>query len=220
MALRFDEYIFVHVPRCGGNYVRRLVDEFANQNAIDLLIQEVGPPHVNALGLPLDVMAGHVSFCIVRHPLTWYISYFGYRLIKSWRDEPLDICCEMAKFAPFVKKALIYFSGYYTQMLSTIVPFVDFVIPLSMTTQAMEQIFFPLIKTQDLKMPEFADHKGFNTSSLAEFNRKLPKTIRQKFYEVEELPFKRLMMINQSKVWFQDQARKEFGFDAEAWVHA
>lgn len=222
MALKFDEYIFFHIPRCGGNYVRRLIDEFDSQNKMGMEKEELVAPHAHALSIPLPAMLGTVTFCVVRDPLSWYQSYYGYRLIKKkgWRDEPLDICCRSAHFPTFVNKALFYFNGFYTRTLAMVVPYVDFVIPLSQLARGMRQILEPLMYDYNHVMPDFINFTDHNTSSEAKFNRSLPQKVTKRFDKIEYQPFKRLLMQHQRKFWFQDEAGKEFGFNAKGWIHA
>jgi hypothetical protein len=136
MALQFDEYVFFHIPRCGGNFVRRLVKHLEDDNRIDLHTEEIGSVHCTPLNVEVDVLAGNTSFCVLRDPLTWYKSYFGYRLLKGFKkNHYIDSKCSATSFNDFVRTMTMAFPyGCYAQLVSMITPYVDYIIPLSQLT--------------------------------------------------------------------------------------
>jgi hypothetical protein len=96
----------------------------------------------------------------------------------------------------------------------------DFIIPLSQLQRAMSQIIDPIKDNDKHIIPDFISMKFYNSSMNTEFQRNLPKKLMDKFIELEWKPFKRLLIQNQRKVWFSDEAGQEFGFDAKTWIYA
>lgn len=75
MALVGDGFIFVHVPKTGGRWVRRVT------RALDIETFESGPPrplvkrvdeiHCSIYEVPPEVRAGRLMFGCIRHPVSW-----------------------------------------------------------------------------------------------------------------------------------------------------
>lgn len=133
MALKFDEKIFYHIPKCGGMYVRRAIE-----NSGAKTIGEISHVHAG----PMRNLKEHSykdSFCVVRHPLSWYESFFRYRAINGWRvvwaEEAsnsaavLDRQCKHESFQGFIVNVLnAYPSGFVTNLYMRFVPFCKYVL--------------------------------------------------------------------------------------------
>ena len=122
MALIFDDHIFYHIPKTGGNYVRKVIGEVCHCPF------EIGHNH----NTPLEIEGyhKHKSFTTVRHPLGWYESYYRYRMTKGWRQNHfIDQHCTSGNFEDFVNGMLkAYPCGYVTARYLSVIPFVDHVL--------------------------------------------------------------------------------------------
>ncbi|MHC5214888.1 MAG: hypothetical protein ACYSOO_09935 [Planctomycetota bacterium] len=80
MALRFNNHIFYHIPKCGGSYVRRVIEQIEPDR------QEICWTHATPFEVRYSMDTSPVSFASVRHPVSWYESYFRYRIsgMKPW----------------------------------------------------------------------------------------------------------------------------------------
>lgn len=73
-------FVFVHVPRTGGNFVRVLLEQHA---PADWQLQH-GPDHATVFDIP----ASHQHLprlAIVRNPYAWYVSWFHFQ--QKTRDD-------------------------------------------------------------------------------------------------------------------------------------
>lgn len=82
---------FLHIPKTGGNWVRSIIRDSG--------INEVKTNRISKHAT-YDLLAGANSnkyfnrvsrhkinfFCVVRHPLLWYQSWFNYQNTKGWSD--------------------------------------------------------------------------------------------------------------------------------------
>ena len=71
MAYEGDWGTFVHIPKCGGQFFRRILYLHIGKG------EEVGDYH----GLPWDIKDG---FTVVRHPVMWLRSLWTYRSNSGW----------------------------------------------------------------------------------------------------------------------------------------
>jgi len=134
LAFVFDDYIFYHIPKTGGSYIRRQL-----QNLVGVQFSEIGHVHC----APIDIFGkapGKKSFCTVRHPVTWYESYYRYRMDNGWKPaHHIDACCQGHSFEQFVNQFLhLYRFGYVTSLYSRYVPFVDRVLKMENLTDEVK----------------------------------------------------------------------------------
>ena len=100
---------FLHVPKTGGNWVSAVLRQFfpdvARMEKIHTTIRKAPKPEA-------------FTFAFVRHPLTWYQSYFSYKCRKGW-DAKNDWDHEVRSdsFAEFVEKAIDVSPAYYSKLL-------------------------------------------------------------------------------------------------------
>ena len=102
---------FLHLPKTGGAWVSEALTR------------------AGVAVVPVDLMGGHAdlercpgkplfTFAFVRHPLSWWRSYWGYRMRTGWEpNEPLDATCASDDFQQFLGAALSAFPGYYARLL-------------------------------------------------------------------------------------------------------
>jgi len=79
--------VYLHIPKTGGNW---LTDILERQ---DLITGEIGHKHATYDALISECLpeAGTLPvrltgyFCVVRHPLRWYESWFKYQTARGWK---------------------------------------------------------------------------------------------------------------------------------------
>ncbi len=138
--------VFLHIPKTGGNWVTAVLRECG------LVVGSIGSKHSNLdrLVSPFDGRSGKrlgmmerarassvlkpkpFMFCFVRHPLSWYESWFKYQTQPAcdWRDWGSDKdvlawhpCCPLngcrsEDFDGFIRNALEKRPGFVSEMYS------------------------------------------------------------------------------------------------------
>ena len=136
--------VFLHIPKTGGNWVRGVLEK------LDLIEGEIGHKHSDVDRVLFEpyfntgwlvrlkqqyrkqcpIFDPPFLFCFVRHPLSWYESWFKYmsQPKRNWRDwprrkGPLDWHPNAPingtgdkGFNRFVQNVMEYFPGYVTQL--------------------------------------------------------------------------------------------------------
>lgn len=149
--------IFLHIPKTGGNWVARVLDECGlirghlGQNkhvTMDRLLVPLSPKGNRPRGLfAMQRLRSQLSpkpfmFCFVRHPLAWYESWFKYmsQPARNWRDygnekdlfdwHPNAVLngCGNRDFNRFVRNVITKRPGYVTELYASYAqPQIDFV---------------------------------------------------------------------------------------------
>lgn len=156
--------MFYHVPKCGGNYIRTVIKEISNN------VRDVQGYHSTPLDRPRRRHKFENSFCVVRHPLEWYKSFFRYRIQTKWRlhkrygPHPVDIHCFASTFEEFIQKVLVYHPfGMVTDLYLNYIPFCKFVLKQENLTNQLEDLLkrwgydFPNIKKRIHVTPKNID---------------------------------------------------------------
>lgn len=143
MALAFDNKIFFHLPKTGGNYTRSVLECMCKNHF------EVGHPHCG----PIDIyhqIGKAETFCIVRHPLNWYESL--YRFFRRKRVPPspqtpgfivatANEVHRAATFEEYVNTIMDnYWFGYATAIYSRYVPYVDHILHTENLTHELKNL--------------------------------------------------------------------------------
>lgn len=158
MALMLPHSIFFHIPKTGGTWVREAI-----KNA-GISTQEVGasPEFIqNKHNRYVRVdRAGKFTFAFVRHPLTWYSSFWSYRMEQGWKqDDPADPFLGPS-FEGFVRRILRGFPGHvswrYEHYIGPEPGVLDFV-------GKMENLAADLVKALRLAGEEFDEQKILST---------------------------------------------------------
>jgi len=128
MTILLPNSAFLHIPRTGGTWVREVL---ASANLVEASIvsqvpEESTEGNVRSWhNVPLTnkefTDRQHV-FCFVRHPLTWYQSYWSYKMYRqSWVTDAesrnkIDMC-KAKSFQEFIDNVISTFSyGYVSHM--------------------------------------------------------------------------------------------------------
>lgn len=78
--LTFNDNIFFHIPRCGGNYTIRTIKGLRKDGS-KVKQGHIGHKH----GGPLDCRRHwNKSFTTLRHPMDWYRSFYRFRIYKHY----------------------------------------------------------------------------------------------------------------------------------------
>lgn len=101
-----ERCIFFHIPKAGGTWVRNALKYSTN-----VLVE------INKHPVPKDCLyIGNFTFCHVRHPLSWYRSYFDYKQRVGWRfDKGLDTL-KSDTFDEFIERVIKEAPGHLTKM--------------------------------------------------------------------------------------------------------
>ena len=148
--------IFLHIPKTGGNWVTAVLEEaklvegrFAHKHAtMDRLLAPIHRNSARIFGwwglrkIRARLQPKPYVFCFVRHPLTWYESWFKYmtqpsRQWRSWGNEK-DLIdwhpnaalngCGSSDFNEFVRAVVKKRPGYVTELYASYAqPQIDFV---------------------------------------------------------------------------------------------
>jgi hypothetical protein len=102
MAVVTDKFIFAHIPKTGGQFVRHVIEMLRIEH------REVGKYH----SMPNSALRTGVSLpsmITVRHPVTWYQSRWYHRIRHGWPPQnPIDWECASNDFNQFVLSMIEY----------------------------------------------------------------------------------------------------------------
>jgi len=113
MALITDKSVFLHAPKCGGWWVRKIF------KAANIPHHEVGHEHSHFPELlqyhPIEFYKRRLIFTFIRHPLSWYQSRWTFRMKTGWEmSHPLDFACSSNNFQTFINNVLKFQPGWFT----------------------------------------------------------------------------------------------------------
>lgn len=104
MALVLPRSIFFHLPKTGGTFVRRTIED------LGIPAEEVGDVHEDVLAfsrLHPELLGNRYVFTFVRHPLSWWQSYWAHRFLHGWAiDHPMDRECNDNDFSRYLSRVL------------------------------------------------------------------------------------------------------------------
>jgi len=113
MAIQISSAIFLHIPKTGGTWVTNYFRETGMDHGNKELALQA---HIN--GLALKEIIPHTEdlvFCFVRHPLTWYRSYWEMRKIVADRKAGfLDTVVDLP-FQEYIRRIIQDDPGHLTQ---------------------------------------------------------------------------------------------------------
>lgn len=108
MALLTDKFLFLHTPKTGGTYIRKVFDLLFIKGVEKDLHHNCFPElfkHVS-----FEDLYNKTIICFIRHPLTWYQSRWACRLshFNGWKGNSLDLACGSNDFNIFVNNCIDY----------------------------------------------------------------------------------------------------------------
>src|SRR5258708_1959653 len=135
MAVRLPNSTYIHLMKTGGWSIREALPR------MKLNWGEVGRGNDPACVLPFDNGSRPFTFVFIRHPLSWYRSYWAYRMQADWKvhlEQPitgwqtfgsvLDHECRANDFETWMRNVLEYApEGFLTRIYQIYTEGVDFV---------------------------------------------------------------------------------------------
>jgi len=125
--------VFYHIPKTGGTWVSEVLSRAVEDSQTYEQHYEDGhglrAGHVTPIRINKEVVGGRKSFCFVRHPVSWYQSYWRYKNPTYWdKTNEIDVKCESPNFNTFIENVLReYPDGYVTWLYGQYAPYCDFV---------------------------------------------------------------------------------------------
>lgn len=103
-----NKFVLTHVPRCGGTWIERTLQ---NGGLLEpaAYIKSHNP-------YPKEAVKDKLLFCFIRHPASWYASYWNRRMCLGWTECPFD-SYKSDNLNTFVKNVLIAEKDYYSRMI-------------------------------------------------------------------------------------------------------
>jgi Tfp pilus assembly protein PilF len=107
--------LILEVPKTGSKWVRLAVERAGIPH------RHEGPPEWRGHGtLALHGRGFSYIACFVRHPVSWYRSYWAYRMEHGWNDHvELDRICRSDSFPEFIRKSTKLLPGVLTTVYET-----------------------------------------------------------------------------------------------------
>jgi len=116
-------FVFLHVPKTGGNWVRRVLE--TNFEGVELDLDTVNGNPWAPYGHNDLADVGHRApfrFAFVRHPVDFWRSFWRYRMRKGWQSgHEIDSRCADDDFDRYVDKVVSNLPGYASRMFSRFV---------------------------------------------------------------------------------------------------
>jgi len=104
MALMLPNSVFFHIPKTGGTWVRKAI-AYADIPRVEL--EHSSDQAKNQHNRYWQVDTGKkFTFAFVRHPVSWYASFWSYRMFTGWRFKSSPDYCMSIDFETFVRKLL------------------------------------------------------------------------------------------------------------------
>ena len=111
MAFVLPNSVMLHCPKTAGRWASSAMSH-SGVPVIPL------PLHTSSDNIPAE-HSGKFRFAFVRHPLTWYQSFYAFKSVQGWCHDDVDRHCRASDFRQFVANALDRFpSGYCSTVLS------------------------------------------------------------------------------------------------------
>lgn len=102
MSLVTDKFVFAHLPKTGGQHIRKVINE------LGITSREVCKHHAASAALPKEGINLPILISI-RHPVTWYQSRWYHRVRIGWMPmHPVDWDCASNDFNKFVENMMDY----------------------------------------------------------------------------------------------------------------
>src|SRR6266404_5327839 len=112
MALILKKSIFIHVAKTGGTWISELLRQSG------LIVAETKDPHASCSETVLEFpsASGLLSFAFVRHSITWWKSYWSYKMKVGWDPKNrVDSTCAAERFETFIRNVLDRHPGYLSR---------------------------------------------------------------------------------------------------------
>jgi hypothetical protein len=112
-AVKTDRILFLHVPKTGGSYVADALEAALGAGRVDFSESSDRRERRGHAGLRSFDNSGLFTLAFIRHPLSWYRSFWSFRMRTGWQmDHPLDCAARSEDFNTFVAGASERLPGY------------------------------------------------------------------------------------------------------------
>jgi hypothetical protein len=155
MVLVASKIAFAHIPKTGGQTIRRIIKNLDNCS------RELGTYHSTPISVR-DLGISSKFLISIRHPIPWYRSRWYHRIRNGWSaHHPVDWECASNDFNKFVNNVIEY---DHDGRFSTIVK-------MFMKKNDNDCVDY-IIKNENLmtEIKEVLESVGYNTSNLLEEN--------------------------------------------------
>lgn len=103
MAILTEHFVFCHLPKCGGQFIRYVLDQLNIPN------REIGEYHDTFMKIKPFLNGKVLSITNIRHPLTWYQSRWYHRVRIGWiPNAKEDWFAASNDFNEFVKRMQLF----------------------------------------------------------------------------------------------------------------
>lgn len=178
MAVVTKYFVFCHLPKCGGQFVRYVLQQ------LNIHHEDVGEYHASYARIKNSISKDLVSVTNIRHPVTWYQSRWHHRMRMGWVPEAVeDWNCASNDFNQFVTN-MIEFDKH--GRLSTIIKSfddgpknaADFVLRQESLYNDLYVLLKKFYEFNDkiywsLKPQNISDSNGVSSSSLAIYDNSI-----------------------------------------------
>lgn len=124
MAILIPNAIGLLIPKCGSQYILTVLEK------AEIPYKFIGASQIDSKStimhsdLNNTEVYDYFTFAFVRHPLSWYQSYWAYRMRMGWTDDVIDEQCADDNFHKFMEKVIEYYpdgyiSSYYERYVGT-----------------------------------------------------------------------------------------------------
>src|SRR5262245_18786572 len=112
MAILLRKSLFVHMAKTGGTWMTGL---FKHAGVVEA---QTGRHHVSWPDAVLELGDKRQGFAFVRHPASWWRSYWSYKRHKGWdAAHPIDTTCKSNDFRELMRRVLAHHPGYLSRRL-------------------------------------------------------------------------------------------------------
>jgi hypothetical protein len=120
--------LFFHIAKTGGSAVRRAC------SITGLRVIPYGKIHAR----PDEVgKLPHKSFCFVRPPISWLISYWGFKQLKGWdHKNEVDRSCKTDDLEEWLINIIDHYPGWSTKFQHSVAKDCDYVFRYSQLAEA------------------------------------------------------------------------------------
>ncbi|MFW5891008.1 MAG: hypothetical protein ACOCUI_02215 [bacterium] len=123
MSFMIKNNLFFHVPKTGGVWLTKTLSDLFKKDIIYL--EDYTKNHITYE--KTKYIKGINRIAIVRHPYSWYVSYWAYRNKTSWNKRArfklidaydVDKKCKSENFYEYMNNILKYKPSFYSDILS------------------------------------------------------------------------------------------------------
>lgn len=119
MYIPSADALFVHIPKTGGSWITAVLEESGLGHRVHSVRADVTVRH----GLPADLPEARFRFLFVRHPVSWYESWWKYQAGRwiafeqdRWHPQRMLQPCAADDFGQFVRNCLEREPAYVTRL--------------------------------------------------------------------------------------------------------